>query len=370
MNESFSKGSSEIIQSNDAINWRNIVHTSCQFDFYHTLEYHLIAEERGEGKPILFVYQDGIHRVALPLLLRPIQHEVWFPQGHQDVFDVTSVYGYTGPISSQRDLPAEFIEHFSLSLMSALRELRVVSLFSRLHPLIDAGPFFDTYFERKIIGETVSIDLTTPSEVQRSNYRSSHRHQIKKLKKEGFYCLEDTGLNYLNDFMQIYNETMLKVGADAGYFFDKKYFENILKHMNNSMRLFVCMLNQEVACAGLFSLCGGIIQYHLSGGSSKFKKEAPTKLLIDFVRDWGNEHGAHTFHLGGGVGSMRDSLFNFKEGFSDRRHIFSIWQKILLPEEYKYLCDAKNDLNRKNNLINSSGSFFPLYRSLAEKIIL
>jgi lipid II:glycine glycyltransferase (peptidoglycan interpeptide bridge formation enzyme) len=214
-----------------------------------------------------------------------------------------------------------------------------------------------------MIGETISIDLTLPSEVQQSLYRTSHRQEIKRLRKAGFYCLEDTGLNYLDDFVRIYRETMLRVSANAEYFFEKEYFENLLKKMNNSMHLFVCMLNQEVACAGIFSLCNGIIQYHLCGSCSKFRKEAPMKLLIDFVRDWGQEHGAHTFHLGGGVGSKRDSLFDFKAGFSNRRHTFAVWEKILFPDKYKLLCNAKADYDRKNNLQDSNGSFFPLYRS-------
>ena len=367
LKRSISKGSSEIIQSDDVKKWGYIVNTSHQFDFYHTLEYHLIAEEMGEGKPILFVYQDGIHRIALPLLLRPINRGDWFPNGHRDVFDVASVYGYTGPISSQKDLPIEFMNQFSLSLFSSLRELHVVSLFSRLHPLIDYGSSFDNYYRRKMVGETVSIDLTVPSEVQQSLYRTDHKQGIRRLKKEGFSCVEDTELDHLDDFVRIYNETMLMVGADAAYFFNQEYFTNLLKKMNKTMHLFVCMLNQEATCAGIFSLCDGIIQYHLSGSCSKFRKHAPMKLLIDFVRDWGNGHGAHTFHLGGGVGSKRDSLFDFKAGFSNRRHPFSVWEKVLMPEEYKILCDAKAEYNRKNNLQNRNNSFFPLYRSVVEK---
>jgi carbamoyl-phosphate synthase large subunit len=369
LNNSICKNSIEIIQSSNAEKWHDIVTTSYQYDFYHTLEYHLIAEKKGEGRPILFVYQDSSNRIALPLLLRPIQHEVWFPPGHHDIFDVTSVYGYTGPIASHRDLSAEFLKQFSCSLINALREMNVVSLFSRLHPLINFGLCFDDYFRRRMIGETISIDLTIPSEVQQSLYRTSHRQEIKRLRKAGFYCLEDTGLNYLDDFVRIYHDTMSRVDASAEYFFDKEHFENLLKNMNNTMHLFVCMLNQEVTCAGIFSLCSGIIQYHLCGSSYKFRKEAPMKLLLDYVRDWGIEHGSHTFHLGGGVGSKRDSLFDFKAGFSDRKHTFAVWEKILLPEEYKLLCDAKADYNRINNLQNSNESFFPLYRSNAEKIV-
>jgi carbamoyl-phosphate synthase large subunit len=365
---SISTGSYEMIQSNDVKNWQNIVYTSYKYDFYHTLEYHLISEEFGGGKHILFVYQDNSHRIALPLLLRPIHNEAWFPQGHQEVFDVTSVYGYTGPILSHKDLPEELIERFSVCLINTLRELNVVNLFTRLHPLIDIGLSFDNFFKRRIIGETVSIDLSIPSDAQVSQFCNNHKRGIRKLRKEEFKCFEDVDRRYLNDFIQIYFETMDRVEADKSYYFSRGYFSALLEKLHGVMHLFVCTKNDEVVCAGLFSLCGSIIQYHLGGTRNSYLKYSPMKLLFDVVREWGIENHASVFHLGGGFGSSKDSLMQFKSGFSNRRHPYAVWEKILMPEEYKLLCDAKADYNRKNNLQNCNDSFFPLYRSKVKTI--
>jgi len=365
-----SNGSCELIQSDDVKKWSNIVMASCQYDFYHTLEYHLIAEEMEEGKPILFAYQDSNNMLAIPLLLRSICHEKWFPDGHKDLFDVTSVYGYTGPISSSNDLPYEFIKNFSLSLFSSLRELHVVSLFSRLHPLVDYKSSFDDYFNRITIGGTVSIDLSIPPEDQISKYSDNHKRGMKKLRKEEFHCYEDVELHYLDDFINIYIETMDRVNADALYYFPKKYFFSLFKNLHKTMHLFVCIKNGELASAGIFSLCHNIIQYHLGATRSSYLKYSPMKLLFDIVRQWGVNNHATVFHLGGGLGSSKDSLLHFKAGFSDRMHKFAVWEKILLPEEYKLLCNAKADYNRKNNLRNSNASFFPLYRSTVEVVSL
>ena len=362
------QGIGEIIQSDDVKKWQSIIETSFQFDFYHTLEYHLIAEELGEGKPILFVYQDGHYRLALPFLLRPIFREEWFPHDHKEVFDVTSVYGYSGPISSHKYLPVEFIKQFSLSLISALRELHVVSLFSRLHPLIDFGASFDNYFRRKMIGETVSIDLSIPAEDQVSQYNDSHKRRLRKLAKDGFTCFEDVNLRYLDDFIKIYIETMDRVCATSDYYFPREYFISLIEKLHGMMHLFVCTQNNNVTCASLISHCGNIIQYHLGGTLNNYKKHSPMILLLDTVREWGINKNAAGLHLGGGVGSAKDSLFNFKAGFSHQRHSFNVIEKILLPEEYKTLCAAKAGYNKANNLQNRSGSFFPLYRSPVEKI--
>ena len=63
-------------------------------DFYHTAAYHQFSEEQGEGKAFLAVYREGDNRRLLwPYLLRRIDG-----LGSGGYFDVTSVYGYPGPL--------------------------------------------------------------------------------------------------------------------------------------------------------------------------------------------------------------------------------------------------------------------------------
>jgi sugar O-acyltransferase (sialic acid O-acetyltransferase NeuD family) len=370
LNRSIPRGSGAIFQSDNVEEWHNILKISYQFDFYHTLEYHLICEENGQGKPILFVYQDSNCKIGLPLLIRPIHNEAWFPKGHKEAFDVTSVYGYTGPLLSEKDVPQESVKQFSISLITALRELHVISLFSRLHPLIDIGSSFDKDFNRRVIGETVSIDLSIPSESQVAQFCDNHKRGIKKLTKEGFQCFEDVSQYHLDDFIHIYNETMDRVSAEALYYFPREYFLMLFEKLNDKMHLFVCKKDNEIACAGIFSLCSNIIQYHLGGTRNNYLKYSPMKLLFNNVREWGIKNHAASFHLGGGLGSIRDSLLQFKAGFSNRRHEFAVWGKIISTEEYKILCDAKADYNKRNNLQNINESFFPQYRSQAKAILL
>jgi len=118
----------------------------------------------------------------------------------------------------------------------------------------------------------------------------------------------------------------------------------------------------QVICGGLFVVCDGIVQYHLAGSKGEFLQLASMKLVIDHVRAWANGQKAHTFHLGGGVGSRIDSLFDFKAGFSKRRHEFRTWQWIVSAETYERLCAEKAHWNRENQL-GSSPDYFPAYRA-------
>jgi lipid II:glycine glycyltransferase (peptidoglycan interpeptide bridge formation enzyme) len=132
--------------------------------------------------------------------------------------------------------------------------------------------------------------------------------------------------------------------------------------MEENIQLFVCLLEGKVICGGLFILCDGIVQYHLSGTLGEFLELAPMKLLLDTVRLWANERKGRVLHLGGGVGAQEDSLFEFKAGFSDRRHEFAVWRWMLLPKIYDQLCQERRRWNSRNGFNSVATDYFPAYR--------
>ena len=162
-------------------------------------------------------------------------------------------------------------------------------------------------------------------------------------------------------------ETMRRVKAEQSYFFDPTYFSDLAKSLGRALKLFVVkMPDGEVISGGLFTLCEGIVQYHLGGTRDTALKLSPIVLLLDTVRRWANENGAHTFHLGGGVGARSDSLLQFKARFSRRRHNFATWRWIVAPEAYRELSLQKHHWNSERGLKAISASFFPAYRCPAQ----
>ena len=69
--------------------WKETLLTFDHYDFYHTYDYHMISKKVDE-KPILVHFMGQNFSVAIPFLLRPIANSPFF--------DLTSVYGYAGPI--------------------------------------------------------------------------------------------------------------------------------------------------------------------------------------------------------------------------------------------------------------------------------
>lgn len=344
--------------------WDAIIRCACFYDFYHLAGYHLLAFQRGEGTPFLFVVEDAGHFVALPLLLRPV--EGGSRRGLEQWFDATSVYGYAGPVTSKEDLPSSLVTKFRIELATTLRDMRVVSVFSRLHPLFPQVGVLQGLGRVKAVGTTVSINLELQPEEQWAQYRENHRRDIRRLRRLGWASRSCAGQScvdeYVDSFLETYRATMDRLNASGYYYFDRQYVRGLLSISGVEFRIFLAESSGTIGAAGIFSLCNGIVQYHLGGTKTEFLKYAPMKMLFDDVRLWASRVGATRFHLGGGVGGTEDSLFRFKAGFSTERHEFQTWRWVLDDEAYRALCRGRGiQLHSEGDPYQND--FFPLYRS-------
>jgi hypothetical protein len=331
-------------------------------DFYHLPFYHELAQDLKQGEPGLFVYENGTYRICLPLLIRRIDTQV-DSSGEEQWFDATSVYGYAGPVASHSHIPEPIKRDFRETLSGTLREMRVVSLFSRLHPLLRQLELVEGLGALVSPGHTIAIDLTVPEEHLISRYRENHRRGLEKLRESGATCGIDEDLCYLDAFIAIYDDTMHRVGATESYRFPRSYFDKLVSTREAEVKLVVCEIGGHIAGAGIFVKCGDILQYHLGGTSISALKVSPMKLVLDTARHWGYEHGAKILHLGGGVGTQDDSLFHFKAGFAGRLHAFNTWRWILNGPLYDELLRSRRSQLSDRMQAEQSTDFFPAYRS-------
>ncbi len=332
--------------------WSSVLTEFPAYDFYHTYDYHRLNYDDKSDQALLFCFeQDGVS-IALPLIRRKIDGVN---------FDAVSVYGYSGLLVDRPDALTDSIRNnFSSALTAESKRLRLVSVFARMHPLIDDCGLLDGLGLQEHCGDTVSIDLSLSEEDQFSQFSSNHRRGIRKLAKVGVSCEISQAKEDLDAFIEIYQQSMDRVGATQAYFFSRAYFDKLLSSAEIPMELFVCRHEAQVICGGLFSSCNGIIQYHLGGTRSDFLRLAPTKLMFNTVGLWGAGNGDASFHLGGGVGGKDDGLFSFKRGVSETTTPFNVWKWIVDAEQYDRLsCDY--DDGPKTDAARYEG-FFPLYR--------
>jgi dTDP-4-amino-4,6-dideoxygalactose transaminase len=346
-----------VLKTEQQEEWIEVLRRVAQHDFYHLPQYHRVEERRLNATAHLFTYREGDYLIALPLLLRSAEEM-------QDGWnDATSVYGYCGPVASHEGIPEPLVRNFQGALKEALVERRVIAAFSRLHPLIVQRDLLAGLGECRASGQTVSIDLTISLEEQRMQYRRSKKSLIKKRRREGTVaCLHDQEKAHWSEFVDIYEETMRRVNAAQMYFFSEDYFSELDRNLGPALQLFVAVIGDKIAAAGLFTIWDGIVQYHFGATRNEFLKLSPMTLIFDTVRLWANEIGAHAFHLGGGVGAQEDSLFWYKAGFSDRRHDFATWRWVIMPEIYQALSDRWIRRNELQGLEPALAEYFPAYR--------
>ena len=352
-----------VVRPEEVEAWSAYLTKVAAYDFYDLPSYHALAERRGEGEAVLLAFEQGRFAILLPLLLRAITSIEGLEQAGAGLHDATSVYGYSGPLLSAEALPPDVIGSFQEALIAFAKTRNIVSIFSRLHPLRPGREALAGLGEVQVHGPTVSIDLTLSEEEQWRRYRNNHRRNIAKLRAQGYECSISRNEAALAAFSDLYRETMERRDAHESYFFDDDYFRALLDM--GCFDFVLCHHGGAVAAGALVSRCNGIAQYHLGGTVEAHLQIAPMKLVFDEARRWAAGSGCSVLHLGGGLGAQCDSLFNFKAGFSDRRHEFSTWRWIVDEERSADLEEARSKWAASSGRVLKPGGSFPPYRGAA-----
>jgi hypothetical protein len=323
--------------------WNTILSEVDNYDFYHTYDYHIISSHENET-PILLTYTQENTIIALPFVLRPVDT--------LEYFDLTSVYGYAGPICNV-DVETFDFSDFQKAFKGYLQSKKIVSVFSRLHPYIAQDQILESLGNLVSLGDVVNIDLTLPINQSRMAYGKSNKNQINKLRRQCEVIKAETKKDVL-EFIDIYYENMKRLDAENHYFFSKDYFLNFMgiNDYKTDILLVKHIESNKFIAGSMFVKTKNIVQYHLSGTRTEFLRLKPSKLVLDEMRLQATEQGYKIFNLGGGLGSEHDSLFEFKASFSKDFRAFKIWKYIVNQDIYDKLSEAKDQTK-----------FFPKYRS-------
>lgn len=318
-------------------------------DIYHSPAWVKANQKLQRGSLFSILIESESNKAYFPLIKRAIDNT--------EYFDLITPYGYGG-IAFSHAATAEFKKDVLQVLYQYLEKTNCISLFLRLHPLLNSGLDKGSYiFEN---GVTLAVNLDSTFDEIKKNYSSGHRYDLKKsLKNENICVVDDVSFEYFDQFIKIYTETMRLLNASDFYFFDNEYFHSLKEQLGNQLKLVVVKLDDVVIGASLFMLHNDIIQYHLSGTTIEGRNYQPSKLILDYMIEWGTANNYRYLHLGGGVGGAKDPLYKFKKGFSATEFEFSTVRMITNSSVYNTLCKA---LNYSKEEICNVSDFFPLYR--------
>jgi hypothetical protein len=326
-------------------------------DFYHLPAYVDLCARQEGGTAAAFWARQGDAAMLIPLVLRPLPPELEPQPGWRDT---AAPYGYPCPLL--RGGPDEAaVAGFLAAFRRAGAEAGIVCAFLRLHPLLELPPG-PLQAQGTLVdhGQTVYLDLTRSRDDLDRQTRPNHLADVRRLQRQGFQVRLDRW-ELLDAFIEVYEATMRLREADAFYYFERPYYDELRRCLGR--RLHLCTVQAPdgaMAAAGLFTEVDGLVQFHLSGTAEAHRRLGPAKLMLIHMRDWAQDRGARCLHLGGGVGCREDSLAFFKQGFSKQRARFLTLRMVLAPERYRALAERRG--------LDGTGDpaqFFPAYRQTA-----
>lgn len=341
----------EVIKFEENTRWDELVRSFDNYEVYNLNGYLSGLYKHGDGEPLLFYLEDGDNR-AINIVFKRDVSETPNLKGKIEkgrYFDLASPYGYGGFITDNV-LTVKMMEEY----ISYCKENNIVSEFVRFNPMLDNQEFCKEYYTTHCLGNTISIDLES-EEVVWSNFSSKNRNMIRKAIKEGVEVRHTNEKWIINNFMELYNQTMDRDNATDYYYFKKDYYETFNDNLPSEHEIFYAVKDEEIIAAAIMLFANNNVHYHLSASNMVGRKYAATNLIISETAKFGVEKGYKGFHLGGGVGAAEDSLYSFKKAFYKGE-----------PKKY-FIGKLTFDTEVYNELVNISGvpeetGFFPKYR--------
>ncbi|MGO4692878.1 GNAT family N-acetyltransferase [Paenibacillus sp. 2TAB26] len=232
-------------------------------------------------------------------------------------FDVQSPYGYGGPLCFGDKL---FIDGCIEEYKKWCLDQSVLVEFIRFHPLMKNE--INYYGQITKNRQTVYIDTTKQNLL--CEFSTRVRTAIRKAQKSNLKITFSKSRTYIQQFIDMYTELMIKKKSTEDYFFNDKYFVQLLQ---NELVYLVSAENEmgQVIGASIFFASGQIAEYHLSASNEEGRKKNVANLLIYEFAEYAKRCNIQALYLGGGTDSSDENpLLFFKRGFSKKELPFQI----------------------------------------------
>ena len=202
--------------------WDKAVLSFPNYDIYYLSGYLRGFEIHGDGNPILVYYEGDGLRGMCAFMLRDIADVEWVDGIKKgQYFDAVTPYGYGGWLMDG-DCLEEKLNVFWNEYKVFMREQKIVCAFSRWCPWLKNQEMMRGRSNIIDLANTIFIDTTTVDGIM-DNIKSKDRSTIRKAVKNGITVELSDNPALFEEFIEIYNGTMLKDNAEKYYFFKPEH---------------------------------------------------------------------------------------------------------------------------------------------------
>ncbi len=309
------------------------------------------------GDPRLFVYREGAAALAYPFIMRKVNDIPWLKgRLEQNFYDITSPYGYGGPLASQ-GVDDKFKRGFYQSFSEYCEKNNIITEFIRFHPLLGNQRLVTDMMKVERASSVVFVDLTLSEEDIWRGYERNNRKNINKAIREGLEVILEDSPYHFADFIAIYRHTLTRNQAGEFYFFDDRFFDYIHWELKGNFIYAHTLLGGRVVSTELLLHNETYIHSFLGGTLEQFYQYRPNNILKHEVIKWAKNRGIKYFLLGGGY-REGDGIFRYKRSFATEGVLdFFVGKKVHNHEAVKMLEDF-----RPRREPEESKGYFPPYR--------
>lgn len=337
-----------IIQASDHEQWRSALAKFERVDVCHLPEYHEAYSLSFPGaQAVMWTYWEDNEHFCYPFLLSPV---ILTGKDNEtvatDYFDVSGIYGYSGPLSTSCD--RGFLDQAWAAFDAWAVDQNIVSEFIR----------FSTYVGNKDWAhEKTSVEYNRPvalamlpsdAETFMQQLNSKTRNMIRKARKTGLVAKPMKVAEGLEEFRALYGETMARNQATDFFMYDDHYYDYLLKLHEDELQLFAVYQEDQMVAAAMTLVHGNMAFYHLGASTLEASRcGAGNQVLFEMACHLIDQDVPY-FSVGGGrTTDEGDALFRFKKSNATSVGEFHIGKRVLQPMAQQDIIErwqAMNDL--------------------------
>lgn len=305
-----------------------------------------------EGRLLAAVMEHNRSTVLYPFVLRSIDGG---PKS-----DITSPYGYGGPLRWGPDSDAELASRFWAEFDRWAQDHGVVAEFIRFSLFDDVLPYPGTRRPRNL--NTVS-ELPAAADDLWASLHKKVRQGIRRALRFEMEVEIDTRCSRLDDFVRIYSGTMERRASDDWYRFDREFFTRLISALGDRVVMVFAIHNGRAVSANLM-LLGADSAYAFLGGTEEGALSLrPTEFMEYHSMNWARENGYRRYVLGGGV-TPGDGLERYKQRFAPEGAVmFHTGERVLDPVAFDELVNTRRrEFEVADVPWDDDAEFFPPYR--------
>lgn len=341
-----------VTKVNETEKWDALVKSFKGYDVHYLNGYAKAFELHGDGEPLLLYYEGNGTRGMNVVLKRDIAKAKAFKDKLEmnTWFDLSTPYGYGGFWVEGSDLKSVSDEYTMFC-----RENGFVSEFVRFN--LFSG--FEAAYSGNVrtCSHNIVRTLDLPIDEILMDFEHKVRTNLEKAVDAELSVVFDEKGDRIEDFMKLYDSTMVRTCAVSYYYFSKDFFEHLKNLEENSV--FVHVLYEDQIIASTLSLYGTENCYpFLCGGNHDYFNLRPNEFMQVETIKWAKAKGLKRLILGGGYGED-DGIYRYKRGFAPKG-IYNYYIGTNIFDEARY--EKLVEMRKQDADFDPLKDYFPLYR--------